>query len=164
MTVQLAPGWLGRSRGRRIALILTLVAGAAHAQALPSAIVWRDVTPGHWQWLEDYGYFMATYVLGCPRDRKCRIGTGLFIMGSPRGSQKDFSGDIEVTVFGLGALHVRIEDGTTPARVGFYQRSNMLIPIYPPPGAGLLPPAKPSTNPTASPQAPAWMKPSVQKP
>ena len=101
----------------------------------PTQVRWVDATPGQWQWLEDYAFFAATYVIGCPRDRRCRVGSGMFVAGSPHGSQKEFSGDIAHTVLGFGAQHVRVEDGTAPARIGFYRKEQMLIPIYPPPGS-----------------------------
>lgn len=138
-----------RTRTLRMARLVMAGAGLAAAtgwvlaQDKPTSVIWRDVMPGHWQWMEDYAFLSATYVVGCPHDRKCRVGTGMFVAGSPRGSEKEFSGDTEVTVFGLGSLHVRVEDGSAAARVGFYRRSSMLIPIYPPPGSGLIPPSKP---------------------
>lgn len=93
----------------------------------------KDVPPGGWSWLEDYAFLSATYVIGCPRDRRCRVGTGIFVGGSPRGTEKDFTGDVEVDVYGLGALHVRVMDGEKPARIGFYRKTQGLFPIYPPP-------------------------------
>jgi len=114
--------------------MLLLAPGAASTQTIPTAIVWRDISPGKWQWLEDYVFASATYRVGCPRDRKCRVGAGMFFGGQPRGSERDFSGDTEVRVIGFGALHVKVLDGTTPARVGFYRQSQVLIPIYPAPG------------------------------
>lgn len=98
------------------------------------SLIWRDVNPGVWQWLEDYVYVgTAKYVIGCPWDRRCRIGSGVFIDGMPRGSQQVFSGDIDWEVLGAGALHVRIEDDGGPCRVGFYRLSASLVkvPVYP---------------------------------
>lgn len=104
------------------------------AQPVSSPVMWKDVTPGAWRWLEDYAFFTATYVIGCPPQRKCRIGTGMFVSGEPQGAEREFTGDVEMSVWGLGALHIKVYDGTEPARIGFYRRETMVIPIYPLPG------------------------------
>jgi len=86
--------------------------------------------PGAWRWLEDYYYTTAEYRIGCPPNRKCRIGSGIFFNGIPRGSERDFSGDTGITVWGIGSSHIRIEDGVDPARIGFFQKSNSARAIY----------------------------------
>lgn len=99
-------------------------------------IIWRDVNPGVWQWLEDYVYMgTAKYLIGCPWDRSCRVGSGIFTGGMPQGDQKVFSGNLEWEVLGAGSLHVKIEDEGGPCRIGFFRRSTALfeVPIYPPP-------------------------------
>ena len=72
----------------------------------------------------------TTHVIGCSPSLKCLIGSGLFIFDSLHGSQRDFTGDVEHTLYGAGALHVRIEVGTTAGGVGFYRMADMLIHIY----------------------------------
>jgi hypothetical protein len=99
----------------------------------PSPVVWVQMNPGAWSWLEDYAFSRATYIVGCPPERHCSVGSGVFFRGGPRGSTIDFVNDVEITVFGFGALHVLVKDGAEPARVGFYKKSHTLIPIYPPP-------------------------------
>lgn len=117
------------------AAVLAAAAASAISQAQPIRlqVVWKDASPGGWRWMEDYALGTAVYVVGCPNNRKCRVGTGVFFRNRPRGSQMDFSGDVEVTVFGVGAVYVRVLDGDKPVRVGFYRKSTSLIPIYPPP-------------------------------
>jgi hypothetical protein len=83
--------------------------------------------------MEDYVLGTAVYVVGCPHNRKCSVGTGVFFQDMPLGSQKDFSGDVEVSVLGVGALYAKVLDGDTAVPVGFYRKSTSLIPIYPPP-------------------------------
>ena len=121
---------MSKARGICVFALLLAAGGAAHTQPNPTGITWRDLTPGSWHWLDDYVFLKAEYVVGCPRDRKCRVGTGIFIAGEPRGDEKDFSGDLLVTVLGAGALHVKVLDGSTPARIGFYRKDQTLIPIY----------------------------------
>lgn len=95
-----------------------------------SPAVWKDVAPGAWRWMEDYLVAKTTYVVGCPHNRKCEAGTGVYFRDEPRGSRQAFSGDVEMLVVGAGALYVRVLDGDTPVRVGFYRKSTTLIPIY----------------------------------
>lgn len=107
----------------------------ASAQDAPvrSQTVWKDVAPPAWNWLEDYLFAHAVYVIGCPHNRKCEAGTGVFFLNEPRGSRKTFSGDVEMSVYGAGALYVRVRDGDTSAKVGFYRKETTLVPIYPAP-------------------------------
>lgn len=77
-----------------------------------------------WQWAEDYVYLTASYVIACPKDRRCQVGMGIFALGEPRGEKVRFSGETEITVVGAGALHFRVDDGLGPCIVGFAQASN----------------------------------------
>jgi hypothetical protein len=45
--------------------------------------------PG-WQWVEDYVYATAIYVIACPPERRCQVGMGVFAFGEPRGKRYDF--------------------------------------------------------------------------
>jgi hypothetical protein len=80
-----------------------------------------------WQWGEDYVYATATYTVYCPPNRRCQVGMGIMAFGEPRGEKVRFSGEREITVIGIGALHFRVDDGQGPCQVGFYQGSNRPI-------------------------------------
>ena len=82
--------------------------------------------PG-WQWVEDYVYATATYVVACPPDRRCQVGMGVFAFGEPRGEKMRFSGEKEITVVGAGALHFRVDDDKGPCKIGFTHKSNRPI-------------------------------------
>ena len=80
-----------------------------------------------WQWAEEYVYAYAEYVVACPKDRTVQVGMGVMAFGEPRGEKIRFSGELEITVVGVGALHFRVEDGKGPCRVGFAQKANRPI-------------------------------------
>lgn len=75
-----------------------------------------------WTLLEDYIYSWATYLVACPPDRRCQVGMGFFVGGTPLGEKIRFSGEREVLVIGAGSLRVRVDDGLGPCRVGFIQK------------------------------------------
>lgn len=74
-----------------------------------------------WQWAEEYICAMATYTIACPSDRTCQVGMGVMALGVPRGEKIRFSGQREITVFGVGSLHFRVDDEKGPCKVGFVQ-------------------------------------------
>lgn len=88
------------------------------------AEAYKDISGPDWQWAETYVFAMATYVVACPIDRECHVGSGVFAFGRPLGEKIRFSGETEITVFGAGALHVRVTDGKGPCRIGFALKSN----------------------------------------
>jgi len=107
----------------------TLIPVPSAAQPSMSPIIWKEITPGGWRLLEDYALAKANYTVGCPRDRRCRIGSGVFMFDKPRGENFEFTGDVTITVIGFGALYVQVA-GDAPARIGFYRSGTMLVPIY----------------------------------
>lgn len=82
------------------------------------------VAGSNWQWAEDYVYATATYVVACPADRHVQVGMGVFSFGEPRGEKIRFSGEQEMTVIGVGALHFRVNDEKGPCKVGFALTAN----------------------------------------
>lgn len=74
-----------------------------------------------WTWLEDYAYFSATYQLVCEPDRECEFGSGMKIGGKPRGTKSKFMGERRISVYGLGAIHVRAADGRGDVKVQMRQ-------------------------------------------
>ena len=102
-------------------LILTAPAEAAE---------WTKKQAGAtWTWFEDYIYAYATYIVACEPRRECQVGMGIFAFGEPRGETIRFSGEREVTVVGIGSLHIRVLDGGGPAQVAILQKSTGLISI-----------------------------------
>jgi hypothetical protein len=88
------------------------------------AETYKEISGSDWQRAETYVFAMATYVVACPPDRTCQVGMGVFAFGSPRGEKIRFSGEREITVFGAGALHFRVDDGKGPCEIGFSLKSN----------------------------------------
>lgn len=84
----------------------------------------KEIEGTEWQWAEEYVYAVATYVVSCPADRRCQVGMGVFVNGSPMGEKIRFSGTEEITVIGAGSLHFRVDDGKGPCKIGFSQSNN----------------------------------------
>jgi hypothetical protein len=91
------------------------------------SITYKTIDGAGWQWGEDYIYASATYIVACPLDRCCQVGMGVFAFGEPRGEKLRFSGELEITVVGMGSLHFRVDDGKGPCKVGFVQKANRPI-------------------------------------
>lgn len=89
----------------------------------------RRVATSEWTWFEDYVYMSATYLVACEPGRLCQIGMGLFAFGEPRGEKIRFSEQLEITVIGFGALHIRAADGGGPVKAAVIQKDARLIPI-----------------------------------
>lgn len=88
------------------------------------AVSYKVIEGPLWQWAEDYVYVTATYVVACPPDRRCQVGMGVSAFGKPRGEKVRFSGEKEITVIGVGALHFRVDDDKGSCKIGFAQRGN----------------------------------------
>lgn len=82
--------------------------------------------PG-WQWAGDYIYASATYIVACPKERRCQVGMGIFAFGAPLGEKVRFSGEQEITVVGAGSLHFRVDDDRGPCKIGIVQKSDSPI-------------------------------------
>lgn len=76
-----------------------------------------------WTWFEDYYYLSANYFVACEPQRQCEVGTGVFSFGEPRGTVKTITGQEEITVIGIGSIHIRSGDGNGPVKAGIVQRS-----------------------------------------
>jgi hypothetical protein len=76
-----------------------------------------------WTWFEDYYYFSANYFVACEPQRQCEVGTGIFAFGEPRGTIKMVTGLEEITVIGIGSIHIRSADEKGPVKAGIAQRS-----------------------------------------
>lgn len=91
----------------------------------------HKVASDKWTWCEDYVYAYATYIVACEPNRDCQVGMGVFAFGQPLGEKIGFSGQKEITVVGVGSLHVRATDGKGPVKVAFIQRNAALIKTPP---------------------------------
>ncbi len=66
----------------------------------------RSITQ-EWTWFEDYVFVYAVYTLVCSPGCECQVGMGIKAFGEPRGEKIRFSEAKEVTVIGVGAIHIR---------------------------------------------------------
>ena len=83
-----------------------------------------------WTWLDDYLYVgSGTYLVACDPGRQCVVGSGVFAFGSPRGNQTTFSGQKEITVIGVGSLHVRAADGKGQLRAAYLLKDHGLVTV-----------------------------------
>ena len=89
------------------------IVGIALANSKPKSI------DDKWTWFEDYAFAYAEYTVACEPGRQCQVGTGMFLFGEPRGEKNRFSGEREITVFGFGAIHIRVVDGKGKAMASF---------------------------------------------
>ena len=114
----------------RSALRLAIAVGLFFSASAASAQSWfyKDATH-NWTWMEDYVYIYATYIVACEAGRRCQVGTGVYAFDEPRGEKIRFSGQKEILVIGLGAIHIRADDDKGLVKVAFIQKSNKLIPI-----------------------------------
>lgn len=84
-----------------------------------------------WTWFEDYVYAYATYVVACEQARECQVGMGVFAFGEPRGEKIKFSGEQEITVIGVGSIHIRASDGLGPVKAAIIPKD--ATPVKTPP-------------------------------
>jgi hypothetical protein len=89
----------------------------------------RKVATSEWTWFEDYAFAWATYVVACEPARSCQVGMGVFAFGAPRGEKISFTGEREILVVGIGALHIRAADGRGPVKAAVAPKKVGLIKI-----------------------------------
>ena len=108
------------------AAFLLLFSGPARASD------WTQKAAGEsWTWCEDYVFAYATYIVACEPTRECQVGMGIFAFGEPRGEKVRFSGEREITVIGIGSLHIRTTDRKGPAKAAFILKNAELIKTPP---------------------------------
>jgi len=86
------------------AVLLAIMPNLAHAERCKQA---TDL----WTWFSDHLVTSVTYVIQGPRGRIYEVGTGIKAWGAPRGTIHRGTEKIEVTAYGIGAIHVRLSDG-----------------------------------------------------
>jgi hypothetical protein len=87
------------------------------------------VVSDQWTWFADYGLAYAEWTVNCPGDRRCQVGMGIMVGGTPRGEKISFSPTAEFTTIGVGAIHVRVDDGGPPCNVRLDQGKVGTIPV-----------------------------------
>jgi hypothetical protein len=76
----------------------------------------RKTTKIGWTWFDDYVFAWATFKVACEPDRRCEVGMGMFAFGRPLGQRVSFAGEREILVVGMGAIHIRPDDGKGPVK------------------------------------------------
>lgn len=76
----------------------------------------RKTTKTGWTWFDDYVFAWATYKVACEPSRRCEVGMGIFAFGRPLGQRLSFSGEKDILVVGVGAIHIRPDDGKGPVK------------------------------------------------
>ena len=89
----------------------------------------RKTTDADWTWFEDYAFVWATYMVACEPERTCEVGMGVFAFGAPRGEKLSFSGEKEILVIGIGALHIRPSDGKGPVKAAIAPKKAGLFKV-----------------------------------
>lgn len=93
------------SRSSLLGLVMLAVSGSL-ANADESC---RSVG-SEWVWFSDHIAMSVDYYVSGPADRVFEVGTGMRINGSVWGAVEDGEGLLEVTAYGMGAIHVRRGD------------------------------------------------------
>lgn len=83
-----------------------------------------------WVWLTDYAYFSAVWTIQCESGRKVEVGTGISILGKPRGGILKCRGYLNFETMGIGAIHVRVVDGQGDCAVRLDQGEVAAIDVY----------------------------------
>lgn len=112
------------------ACLIAIVTLLFAAQLIAANWVKKPVDSG-WIWFEDYAYTSATYLVACEPERECQVGMGIFVFGEPRGEKIRFTGEQEITVIGLGSLHIRVADGKGQAQAAILQKDSNVITTPP---------------------------------
>lgn len=76
-----------------------------------------ELVDQNWRWFSDHVALYVTYIVVGQPGRTYEVGTGVSISGKPRGKTQKQSGAVEVTAYGLGALHIRQSDSGNPFKV-----------------------------------------------
>ncbi len=118
---------------RRVSILLCLVFCVPllmlSAVAVSASDWVRKKTDADWTWFEDYAFVWATYMVACEPERNCEVGMGIFAFGAPRGEKLSFSGEREILVIGIGALHIRPSDGKGPVKAAIAPKKAGLFKI-----------------------------------
>jgi len=98
------------------------------AAGIPQSLE-RDVSD-QWTWFSDYYYISSEWTLNGESGCHFELGTGISIFGKPRGGITPFTGRYTFTVWGVGAIQVRVPKGQFPCRVRLDQGNVSAISVY----------------------------------
>lgn len=89
----------------------------------PRPHIRKMVPNSNWVYFHSYMLLYGVYVIECPSDRRCQVGGGVkWFGGEPAGERRPFSGSIEFNVWGMGNIHIRVDDGLGPCEVSVWLR------------------------------------------
>lgn len=97
-------------------IVVSIGLAAAMAPATAAEHSCREVT-NDWTWFSDHVALTVEYVIVGQPGRRYEVGTGLKIGGRPRGWRSQHSGNVKITAWGAGALHIRRDDDGPPFKV-----------------------------------------------
>lgn len=89
-----------------ILILLSIALSMTSGLAWASDWIKKPVT-SRWTWFEDYVFVYATYTVACSPNCSCQVGMGVKAFGEPMGEKIKFSQLKEITVIGLGAIHIK---------------------------------------------------------
>ena len=111
-------------RDLKVVLVALVLAGIAVGGG------WnRKTTKVEWTWFDDYLFAWAKYKVACEPDRRCEVGVGIFAFGGPLGQRVSFSGEKDILVVGMGAIHIRPDDGKGPVKAAVALNEAGLIKV-----------------------------------
>lgn len=93
-------------------LSLCLTTPVAHA----TDYLCREVA-ADWLWFSDHAAASIEYIIVGQPGRRFEVGTGMSILGAPRGWRSVSIGNTTVTAWGVGAIHIRRADDGPPFKV-----------------------------------------------
>lgn len=82
-----------------------------------------------WTWFDDYLVLYASYTLVCSSGCSCEVGMGVKLFGEPRGEKKRFSDVAEVLAVGMGAVHIRTRNDTSPCKAAMHIGEIGTVPV-----------------------------------
>lgn len=95
---------------------------------LPKPVAKRNVGK-KWTWMYEYAFLYSKWTVACPKGRKCQVGMGVSVKGTPRGEKIRFGPIKSFTTVGIGAIFVRAIDDKGPCEVHLYQGTYKLFTL-----------------------------------
>jgi hypothetical protein len=98
----------------KASLFLFVWVACAIDPALAGPLYEEHAVGNGWQWFTDYAFFSSNWTFNVEPECPVEVGTGLMMFGRPLGGSHRFMRFYQVTVYGIGALHVRsVNQGQT---------------------------------------------------
>jgi hypothetical protein len=83
-----------------------------------------------WKWFTDYAYWSSDWTLNVQAGCDVEVGFGVMAFGNPLGGRRQFKTYYQLRLYGVGAIHVRVVNGTSPCRVRLDIGNVSPIPVY----------------------------------